>query len=86
MVRVGGQNHAGALLLARRLLDNERKPDEHAAMEPFSPEFAQYWLTGRRNVVPESAASARGEESPSKPQQDALAALVERVNAARSTV
>ena len=55
-------------------------------MEPFSPEFAQYWLTGRRNVVPESVSSACGEESPSKPQQDALAALVERVNAARSTV
>ena len=59
---------------------------DDAAMEPFSPEFAQYWLTGRRNAVPDSASSARGEESPSAPQQEALAALAERVNAARSTV
>jgi hypothetical protein len=55
-------------------------------MEPFSPEFAHYWLAGRRNVVPDSGPSGRAEESPSAPQQEALAALAERVNAARSTV
>ena len=55
-------------------------------MEAFSPEFAQYWLTGRRSVMPDSASSARADDSLSAPQQAELAALVERVNAARSTV
>jgi len=61
-------------------------PYDDAPMEPFSPEFAQYWLAGRRNGVPDSGASGRGEDAPSAPQQEALAALAERINAARSTV
>jgi hypothetical protein len=71
--------------LAWRLLDVVQMPYDDA-MEPFSPEFAQYWLSGRSNVLPDSAASARGEDAASQPQREALAALVERVNAARSTV
>jgi len=55
-------------------------------MEPFSPQFAQYWLAGRRTVVPDAVSSGRSDEPPSTPQQEALAALAERVNAARSIV
>ena len=55
-------------------------------MEPFSPEFAQYWLAGRSTLVPDSGSSGRGEDPLAAPQQEALAALAERVNAARSTV
>jgi hypothetical protein len=55
-----------------------------AIMELFSPDFAQYWLTGPRTAADEAGASPRGEESPSALQQDALEALAERVNAARS--
>jgi hypothetical protein len=55
-------------------------------MEPFSPEFAQYWLAGQRSAAAEPVSSRRSEESPSAPQQEALEALAERVNAARSVL
>ena len=55
-------------------------------MEPFSPEFAQYWLAGQRSGAVEPVSSCHSEGSPSAPQQEALEALAERVNAARSIV
>ena len=54
-------------------------------MEAFSPEFAQYWL----EAAPKGAdpkCSAHPEDSSSSAQREALAALAERVNAARSIV
>ena len=54
-------------------------------MEAFSPEFAQYWLEAPPKGA-EPAGSARPEDSSSAAQREALAALAERVNAARSIV
>ena len=53
-------------------------------MEPFSPEFADHWVAGQPGGRDEPSASRRGDESPSAAQQEALLALAERVNAARS--
>lgn len=53
-------------------------------METFSPDFAQYWLAGPQIAADEPLASVFGEEPPSALQRDALEALAERVNAARS--
>ena len=61
-------------------------PLDDTLMESFSPEFAQYWLTGQCSAAAEPASSRRSEESPSAPQQEALEALAERVNAARSVL
>ena len=55
-------------------------------MEPFSPEFAQFWQDaspGSRNDPP---AGKAGDESTAASQREALEALVERVSAARCIV
>jgi hypothetical protein len=59
--------------------------DCDTTMEAFSPEFAQYWLEAAPKGT-EPAGSARPEDSSSAAQREALAALAERVNAARSIV
>jgi len=59
-------------------------PDDDIIMEPFPPEFAQYWLASQPSGSAGPAASRRAEESPSASQQEALAVLAERVNAART--
>jgi hypothetical protein len=55
-------------------------------MDPFSPEFAQYWLAGQSEAASDAKASAsgRGDDSPSASQREAFEALAERVVAARS--
>jgi len=55
-------------------------------MESFSPEFAQYWIDGIDLASDEAAVRRRGEDVPSSSQREALEALAERVNAARSIV
>jgi len=55
-------------------------------MDTFSPEFSQHWLAGQPKGGHAAAANQRDEDSPSPAQQEALAALAERVSAARSVV
>ncbi len=55
-------------------------------METFSPEFAQYWLAGRREPAGDASVPGRGEDSPSATQREAFEALVDRVVAARSVL
>jgi hypothetical protein len=52
-------------------------------MEAFSPEFAQHWLAGQ-GLAADERAGARGEDSLSPAQQEALEELAGRVSAARS--
>ena len=54
-------------------------------MEAFSPEFAQYWAEPAPKGA-EPASPPRAEEPSAAAQREALAALAERVNAARSIV
>lgn len=52
----------------------------------FSPEFAQQWVD-HQDATASAAAPARRDDEPLSPsQQEALEALVDRVNAARSIV
>ncbi len=51
----------------------------------FSPEFAPQWVVDQDSAS-ESAVTTRDDESLSPAQQEALEALVDRVNAARSIV
>lgn len=55
-------------------------------MDTFSPEFSQYWLADRSTGSNVAAAGRGDDESLSESQQDALAALADRVNAARSVI
>jgi hypothetical protein len=55
-------------------------------MDAFSPEFSQYWLADRSAGTDAAAAGRDDDESLSASQQDALAALADRVNAARSVM
>jgi len=56
-------------------------------MEPFSPEFAAFWLTEAETAGQDRAGDAgEGRESLSPSQQVALEELAERVTAARSVV
>jgi hypothetical protein len=71
-------------VVVQDLLDPCRMPNDDEIMEPFSPEFADYWIAGQPGGGDEPSAARRGDESPSASQQEALRALAERVNAARS--
>jgi len=53
-------------------------------MEPFAPEFAQYWLIGQCGDADVTNRDSGGLDTPT--QQAALVELAERVNAARSVV
>jgi hypothetical protein len=53
-------------------------------MDTFSPEFSRYWQPGGDAGVDATAASRRDDDRPSPSQQEALAALADRVSAARS--
>jgi hypothetical protein len=55
-------------------------------MKSFSPEFAQHWFTGRIDGSDEALSCGRDDDALSPSQQEALEALAERVNAARSTL
>lgn len=55
-------------------------------MEMFSPEFAQHWVDHQDTDSTIVAAARRDDETLSPSQQEALEALVDRVNAARSIV
>ena len=71
--------------MACSLLDVDSRKDFDTTMEAFSPEFAQYWVEPAPKGA-ESASPPRAEESSAAAQREALAALAERVNAARSIV
>jgi hypothetical protein len=73
-------------VLARRLLRREcGQPDPiENTMDNFSPEFAQHWLAGRSTATEGATMERRSDESLSPSQQEALAALADRVSAARS--
>jgi len=55
-------------------------------METFTPEFAEYWLSGTRDAANGVPASARGDDAAAASQREALEALAERVAAARSVL
>jgi hypothetical protein len=55
-------------------------------MDTFSPDFSQYWFADRSNGGNSFAAAEGDDETLSESQQDALAALADRVNAARSVM
>jgi hypothetical protein len=56
------------------------------AMDTFSPEFSQHWISGPAAATDTGAAARRDDDVPSPTQQAALAALADRVSAARSIV
>lgn len=55
-------------------------------MDTFSPEFSQHWLSGPAAGADASGAVRRDDDLLSPSQQEALAALADRVSAARSIV
>ncbi len=55
-------------------------------MDSFSPEFSQYWLAGQPKGPDTGVAGRHDDDALSPSQQEALAALADRVNAARSIV
>jgi hypothetical protein len=55
-------------------------------MEPFTPEFARYWLAGQGETARETKGAGHAEESPTASQREAFEALAERVVAARSVL
>ena len=55
-------------------------------MKTFSPEFSQHWVANRADGTDDKLAHRRDDDALSPSQQEALEALAERVNAARSTV
>ena len=55
-------------------------------MDMFSPEFAQQWVDYQDAAGNVAAPARRNDEPLSPSQQEALEALVERVNAARTIV
>jgi hypothetical protein len=55
-------------------------------MEAFAPDFSHYWLTGQSRDPTASTIRVGDEEPLSPSQQEALDALAERINAARSIV
>jgi hypothetical protein len=72
-------------MLARSLLHEHSTTDSDAMMEAFSPELARYWF----DAPPKDAAPtdpARPDDAMAAGQREALAALAERVNAARCIV
>ena len=71
----------GMGIAKRNLMARKRKN-----METFSPEFAQYWLDDAAVASEGAAAPLPGDDASSSSQREALEALAERVNAARSIV
>ena len=55
-------------------------------MKTFSPEFSQHWVAGRADGLDDKLAHHHDDDALSPSQREALEALAERVNAARSTV
>jgi hypothetical protein len=55
-------------------------------MDTFSPELSQHWLSGAAAGAGAPGAARRDDDSLSPSQQEALAALADRVSAARSIV
>ena len=55
-------------------------------MEGVAPDFSRYWLAGQAADANASTAGARDDEPLSPSVQEALEALAERINAARSIV
>jgi hypothetical protein len=55
-------------------------------MESGAPDFSRYWLAGQAADASASSAGARDDEPLSPSLQEALEALAERINAARSIV
>ena len=55
-------------------------------MKMFLPELAPHWVAGEADKMDDKLAHRGDEDSLSQSQQEALAALAERVNAARSTL
>jgi hypothetical protein len=60
--------------------------DDASTMEALTYDFSSYWLAAQAADSTALAGGARDEEPLSPSQQEALAALAERVNAARSIV
>ena len=58
----------------------------HTKMEPFSPEFAQFWQDAGLASRSDATVAAANDESAAASQREALEALAERVSAARSIV
>ncbi len=52
----------------------------------FSPEFSQHWIADYEHGVDAAPAEGRDDDALSPSQQEALEALVDRVNAARTIV
>jgi len=61
----------------------ESTRDDITIMNAFSPEFAQHWLAGQGLPADERNGGSL-DDSLSPAQQEALEALADRVNAARS--
>ena len=59
---------------------------DYTIMDSFSPEFSEYWLADRASAVGRFDGGPREDEPLSESQQDALAALADRVSAARSVM
>jgi len=55
-------------------------------MDMFSPELSQHWISGPAAGTDTRAAARGDDDAPSPSQQEALAALADRVSAARSIV
>jgi hypothetical protein len=55
-------------------------------MDAVAPDFSRYWLAGQAGDANASIAGARDDEPLSPSLQEALEALAERINAARSIV
>ena len=55
-------------------------------MTSYAPELALLWITAGKDRADTNGARSGEDELPSPSQQEALRALAERVNAARSTI
>ena len=55
-------------------------------MKTFAPEFSHHWVADTADGSNDKLAHHHDDDALSPSQQEALAALAERVNAARSTV
>jgi hypothetical protein len=52
----------------------------------FSPEFSQHWIADQERGLDAASSDSRDDDVLSPSQQEALEALVDRVNAARTIV
>jgi hypothetical protein len=56
-------------------------------MDALAPDFSHYWLAGQGSISSDTATTrGNGDETLSPSQKEALDALTERINAARSVV